>query len=251
MAEFYGDRNNDDDDDNDNDESRMQTQAIVGAWSRAKQDAETDLEAEEMRLPLKRDHALRPLWVCSSGRIVAEAFALLFREAHDFLAAVAEPLSRPARMLEFRLTEHSLYAAVSVGLAPESIVAVLDLLSKCELPPSLVGFIHSHTRSYGKLKLLLRHNRYWLQTLDQSIYNLLLANESIAAVQIAASPSQPQSQLQQHQRQPADLPAVVPHETSSALPPFQAHDDPSYLGYDEDDDVDIDNIDPDALYAAS
>ena len=48
----------------------------------------------------------------------------------DFLIAIAEPLTRPDSIHEYRLTPHSLYAAVSVGLTTQTIVEVLQRMSK-------------------------------------------------------------------------------------------------------------------------
>ena len=86
-------------------------------------------------LPLKPDHAARPLWVCPDGRIILETFSPAYRAATDFLVAVAEPVCRPASLHEYALTPHSLYAAVSVGLDAGTVAAVLDRLCKTALPP--------------------------------------------------------------------------------------------------------------------
>ena len=37
----------------------------------------------------------RPLWVCPDGRIFLETFSPVYKQAYDFLIAVAEPVSRP------------------------------------------------------------------------------------------------------------------------------------------------------------
>lgn len=51
-------------------------------------------------------------------------------QAYDFLTTVAEPVSRPECIHEYRLTPQSLYTAVSVGLDPQTILRVLGMLSK-------------------------------------------------------------------------------------------------------------------------
>ncbi len=51
-------------------------------------------------------------------------------QAYDFLIAIAEPVCRPECVHEYMLTPHSLYAAVSVGLETETIISVLNRLSK-------------------------------------------------------------------------------------------------------------------------
>lgn len=46
------------------------------------------------KLELKADHQLRPLWVCADGRIFLETFSNLYKQAYDFLIAIAEPVCR-------------------------------------------------------------------------------------------------------------------------------------------------------------
>ena len=69
-------------------------------------------------LVLKPDHANRPLWICSDGRIFLESFSPVYKAAYDFLISVAEPVCRPANMHEYVLTPHSLYAAVASAWRP-------------------------------------------------------------------------------------------------------------------------------------
>ncbi|KAE8721960.1 DNA repair helicase XPB1 [Hibiscus syriacus] len=140
------------------------------------------------KLELKQDHGNRPLWACADGRIFLETFSPLYKQAYDFLIAIAEPVCRdalstssllahlahvsmlrwgegwsggsgvrPESMHEYNLTPHSLYAAVSVGLETETIISVLNKLSKTKLPKEMIDFIHASTANYGKvLKKLLQ-----------------------------------------------------------------------------------------------
>lgn len=57
------------------------------------------IEGEEKKrdfsnLELKADHANRPLWACADGRIFLETFSPLYKQAYDFLIAIAEPVCR-------------------------------------------------------------------------------------------------------------------------------------------------------------
>lgn len=46
-------------------------------------------------LPLKPDHASRPLWISpDDGHIILEGFSPIAEQAMDFLVAIAEPVSR-------------------------------------------------------------------------------------------------------------------------------------------------------------
>lgn len=46
------------------------------------------------KLELKPDHPNRPLWACADGRIFLETFSPLYKQAYDFLIAIAEPVCR-------------------------------------------------------------------------------------------------------------------------------------------------------------
>ena len=68
--------------------------------------------------------------MCPDGRIFLETFSPVYRQAYDFLIAIAEPVCRPECVHEYVLTPHSLYAAVSIGLNTQTIITVLNRLSK-------------------------------------------------------------------------------------------------------------------------
>ncbi|TXG50545.1 hypothetical protein EZV62_023069 [Acer yangbiense] len=131
------------------------------------------------KLELKPDHLNRPLWACADGRIFLETFSSLYKQAYDFLIAIAEPVCRPESMHEYNLTPHSLYAAVSVGLETETIISVLNKLSKTKLPKEMIDFIHSSTSNYGKVKLVLKKNRYF-------VLKKLLKDEVISKARITS-----------------------------------------------------------------
>ncbi|KAJ3088535.1 hypothetical protein HK102_008529 [Quaeritorhiza haematococci] len=150
------------------------------------QEALEDLfaEVDYSFLPLKPDHTARPLWICDDGRIILEAFSPIAEHAQDFLIAIAEPISRPNHLHEYRLTEYSLYAAVSVGLDTDSIIAVLNRLSKIPVPKAVEEFIRTHTLSYGKVKLVLKHNRYYVESEHPEILRNLLKEDPIREARV-------------------------------------------------------------------
>lgn len=134
-------------------------------------------------LTLKPDHENRPLWIdAKKARITLESFSPLFKAAQDFLTTVAEPLSRPTYLHEYALTVHSLYAAVSVGLTPNDIINGLNRLLKTPLPLDIVDFIERSTRAFGKVKLVLKDNHFYLETPDPAVLQELLKDEEIAKV---------------------------------------------------------------------
>jgi DNA excision repair protein ERCC-3 len=131
---------------------------------------------------LKPDHHQRPLWIDPrKGRIILESFSPLAPQAQDFLTTVAEPLSRPKFLHEFSLTPHSLYAAVSVGLQPQEIIGTLGKMSKTPVPENIRDFIMSCTHSYGKVKLVLKNTKHFVESSDPEMLQRLLRDEIIGA----------------------------------------------------------------------
>lgn len=138
-------------------------------------------------LDLKKDHENRPLWVCPDGRIFLETFSHVYKQAYDFLIAVAEPVSRPECVHEYVLTPHSLYAAVSIGLDTSTIISVLDRLSKTKMPPDIRWFIRESTENYGKVKLVLQNNKFLVESPDPHILRRLLADDAIRDARVVSS----------------------------------------------------------------
>ncbi|ANZ74594.1 BA75_00863T0 [Komagataella pastoris] len=136
-------------------------------------------------LKLKPDHTSRPIWISpNDGRIILESFSPLSEQAQDFLVTIAEPISRPSFIHEYRITAYSLYAAVSVGLETDDIISVLNRLSKVPVAPSIVNFIRSATISYGKVKLVLKNNRYHVESSQADILQMLLKDEVIGQLRV-------------------------------------------------------------------
>ncbi|WVQ63251.1 uncharacterized protein L199_001402 [Kwoniella botswanensis] len=128
---------------------------------------------------LKSDHALRPLWVDDKGNIIVEAFAPFARQAQDFLVAIAEPVSRPSLIHEYRITKPSLHSAMSIGLETKVIIEVLSRLSKTPLSTRLTARIEEWTASFGKVRLVLKDNRYFLETSVPEFLQTLMTDEVI------------------------------------------------------------------------
>ncbi len=142
------------------------------------------------QLELKVDHANRPLWVCPDGRVFLETFSPVYKQAYDFLIAIAEPVSRPECIHEYVLTPHSLYASVSIGLDTSTIISVLDRLSKTKMPSDIRWFIRESTENYGKVKLVLQNNKFMVESPDPHILRRLLADDVIADARMVGEASQ-------------------------------------------------------------
>ncbi|KAG6854396.1 hypothetical protein C0991_007387 [Blastosporella zonata] len=108
-------------------------------------------------LHLKPDHASRPLWISpEDGHIILEAFSPIAEQAQDFLTAISEP--------------------VSSGMKYSS---VLDTGNKVPVPESITSFIRERTLSYGKVKLVLKHNKYFVESSHPETLQLLLKDRII------------------------------------------------------------------------
>ncbi|XP_078407446.1 general transcription and DNA repair factor IIH helicase/translocase subunit XPB [Cetorhinus maximus] len=120
------------------------------------------------------------------GHIFLEAFSPVYKYAQDFLVAIAEPVCRPIHTHEYKLTAYSLYAAVSVGLQTSDIIEYLQKLSKTSIPDGIMQFIQLCTVSYGKVKLVLKHNRYFVESTHPDVIQRLLQDKIIKACRLRA-----------------------------------------------------------------
>ncbi|KAB5570646.1 P-loop containing nucleoside triphosphate hydrolase protein [Coniochaeta sp. 2T2.1] len=104
---------------------------------------------------------------------------LRLRPDHD-----TEPRSRPVHLHEYQLTSHSLYAAVSVGLLPQDIINALDRFLKTPLPDVVSNFILRATENFGKVKLVLKANKYYVESPDEQVLQKLLKDPVIGGLRV-------------------------------------------------------------------
>lgn len=196
-------------------------------------------------LHLKPDHKDRPIWIDPQrGRIILENFSALAETAKDFLITVAEPLSRPTFLHEYSLTTHSLYAAISVGLQASDIIATLDRFSKTELPGSIRAFIANSTSAYGKVKLVIKNTKYYVESSDPEVLQKLLKDPIIGpcrvqGTDITTTTSNMPSVVIPGTSNAAGVQQVKASEKSSEeVPPEQAQPENAMQALREDDDDD-------------
>uniref|UniRef100_A0A3B0MQ57 DNA 3'-5' helicase n=1 Tax=Theileria annulata TaxID=5874 RepID=A0A3B0MQ57_THEAN len=147
-------------------------------------------------LKLKTNHTARPLWVCPDGYLYLELFTPVSKQALDFIVTIAEPVCRPELIHEYQVTVFSLYTAVSVGLSFEELLNNLNKFSKNELPKKLKESILNTSSAFGKIKLVLRDSRYWIESFERSELDLLLTNQEIKNSRIHSNIWDKQPQLQ-------------------------------------------------------
>lgn len=135
-------------------------------------------------LSLKDDHEKRPIWVTKDNLIILEAFSPYYSQAYDFLIDIAEPEARPEFIQSYRLTEDSLYAAVAVSWSTESIIKVLNILCKTQIPPEVTKYIRDCTYTFGKAKLVLKDNNFYVESQYSDVLRELLKHPSIQAARV-------------------------------------------------------------------
>jgi DNA excision repair protein ERCC-3 len=140
--------------------------------------------ADFSKMALKPDHIQRPCWACPDGNIYLEAFHDLYAQAYDFLVAIAEPVARPEFVHQYKLTPYSLYAAVATNIETESIIGVLERLCKNVLPSQVKKFVRDCTTKYGKAKLVLKHNRFYVESEFPMVLRELLRDPTIAQARV-------------------------------------------------------------------
>lgn len=117
-------------------------------------------------------------------------------------------LNRPEFIHEYKLTTYSLYAAVSVGLETNDILEVLNRYSKVPVPDSIAKFIRDCTSSYGKVKLVLKHNKYYVESGHPDTIQKLLRDPIIRGARVIEDAVTDVSAK-------ANAPPIEPHADSS------------------------------------
>ncbi|CBZ53904.1 hypothetical protein NCLIV_036860 [Neospora caninum Liverpool] len=174
------------------------------------------------KLSLKADHAHRPLWVCQDGSILLETFSAASRQANELLLTMAEPICRGDFVHEFQITIFSLYAGISIGLSCEDMILNLEKFSKNAIPEDLVVQIQKVASAFGKVKLVLNENKYYIESAEKKELDYLLSNPLIRSSAVAhRRPDLAQAQLA----------APVPASLNASLlkPPVPAGNDGLYV----------------------
>ena len=94
-------------------------------------------------------------------------------------------MARPEFVHEYKLTPYSLYAAVATNIETESIVKVLNRFSKNVLPDGVASFIRECTKRYGKAKLVLKHNKFYVESEHPAVLRELLRDDLISQARVA------------------------------------------------------------------
>ncbi|KAB8360878.1 hypothetical protein FH972_024612 [Carpinus fangiana] len=200
-------------------------------------------------MKLKPDHADRPIWIDPANhKIILESFSPLVKQAQVFLVAIAEPVSRPTFLHEYKYTEQSLLSAQAIGLQAPDIIKTLETFSKSALPEELKQWILETTKTFGKIKLLLKDNKYYIQSPDRDALQMLLNDSVIGKLRIQGT------DLSSKEKAPSMAGLVIPGTKESGLDAklqrAQAEDPTGQARRAEDDDDGVTDEDMMALMRA-
>lgn len=158
-----------------------------------------------------------------NGHIFLETFSPVYRHAHDFLIAISEPVCRPEFIHEYKLTSYSLYAAVSVGLQTKDIIEYLGRLSKATIPEGIRQYIELCTVSYGKVKLVLKHNKYFVESNHPECIQKLLKDPVVQECRVRQNLPETTATASEGDPSRTDLDGLIREEvTRTVLPSFLA-----------------------------
>mmetsp|Transcript_32345 Transcript_32345/g.53520 ORF Transcript_32345/g.53520 Transcript_32345/m.53520 type:complete len:764 (-) Transcript_32345:111-2402(-) len=154
-------------------------------------------------LELKPDAAGRPLWICPDGRVMLESDTPVYKEATDFLVAIAEPVCRTRFMQEYQLTPYSLYAGASMGLRTADILLAMERFSKNKVPREVEQMVTTCTSRYGKVKLVMQQDRLYIECRnDPAVLEQLLQDPVLADARVMRQATE---EVPEHLRRRADM----------------------------------------------
>lgn len=103
-------------------------------------------------------------------QIYLETFSQGFKAASLFVSKIAESKSRQEFIQRFEINAGSLYAAVTLGLDHKNILEGLHRFCKTEwCDPTAEKWIKKTADSYGKCRLVLENNRYFIESPFQKV----------------------------------------------------------------------------------
>lgn len=140
------------------------------------------MPASTSRETLKQHHAEFPCHVLENGTIIVSTIVKHGMLVSEFIASIAEPVSRPQYVHEYKLTSFSLLSAISdAGEGEEAgrILKMLQTVTKHTIPKSVCDFIQFCESTYCKVGITYSGNGVFLTSRDPSILNRLRRSEKI------------------------------------------------------------------------
>lgn len=99
-----------------------------------------------------------------------ESFSPKYKQCYDFVISIAEPKSRQEFIHYYEINPSSLNAAITLGLSTDEIITQLTDFNKMQyIPRGVEEHIRKTTSSFGKAKLVLKENRYFIEAEDKGV----------------------------------------------------------------------------------
>ena len=110
-----------------------------------------------------------------------ECFSPRYKEVYDFVISIAEPKSRQAFIHYYEINPSSLNAAVTLGLSIQEIIDQLNHYNKMKfVTPEVEKHIRFVASSFGKAKLVLKENRYFIESEDKTVIEFYKGMSNLA-----------------------------------------------------------------------
>ena len=149
-----------------------------------------ELQDEEIETyTLKDNHETKPFWVSNRGDIILEAFHEHYKVAYEFVIAIAEPVSRTEFIHEYAITQTSLLGASAYNLSAREVLKYLELYSKNVVPPMVLIRVNHVMKRYGKVKLVIKDAKFFVESAEASVLHELLRNPDVRAARKGGSGS--------------------------------------------------------------
>ena len=105
-----------------------------------------------------------------------ETFTPNFKECYEFIVLIAEPKSRQEFIQTYEINSKSLFASVTLGYDSKKIIKNLEFFNKfVKINKEIQDYIKRTTESYGKCRLVLKENTYFLESDYKTILEYYLS----------------------------------------------------------------------------
>ncbi|KAH7103642.1 DNA repair helicase RAD25 [Auriculariales sp. MPI-PUGE-AT-0066] len=140
--------------------------------------------ARDYAIPrLRADHEARPLLLIPTHdgpvEVWVDMASPVLHAAEEFLLALGLLVTRRPPVVVYRVNTFTVYSMIYAGRSEAYILEHLEALSKCLPDPAVASLIRSVVASYAQLKLVIRQNKYFIESDSQDAVDVLLADPRV------------------------------------------------------------------------
>ncbi|CAF1268690.1 unnamed protein product, partial [Rotaria sordida] len=143
------------------------------------------------------------------------------------------PVRRLENIHEYKLTAYSLYSAVSIGFKTQYIIEGLQEFSKTSIPSGIIDFIKLYTQNYGDVQLVLKHNRFFVQSSFHEVLRILLQDSQIQQCRLISTDKNINTTFMQKSS------LIIPSTANSSIEPQTVVNASSTTNQDVDEDLEV------------